>query len=143
MFAYVHHVHYVVQDRDATVDFLEKTFGMKPVSVHHNKKDNENEALYEVDKTQIQIVQPLDPSSTQGKFLATHGPGLFHVGWGVDNIQKLAQELTAKGCKTIHHEKPTPNFKVNTSSHGYLNFALDPTTTHGVFCHICGPRGSK
>ena len=30
MLKYVHHVHYVVHNRDAMVDYLEKTFGMKP-----------------------------------------------------------------------------------------------------------------
>ncbi len=30
MLQYVHHVHYVVHNRDAMVDYLEKTFGMTP-----------------------------------------------------------------------------------------------------------------
>ena len=30
MLQYVHHVHYVVHNRDAMVDYLEKTFGMQP-----------------------------------------------------------------------------------------------------------------
>src|SRR4029077_11148200 len=97
---------------------------------------------YDVGKTQIQIVEPLDPSSAQGKFLATHGPGLYHVGWGVDNIQKLARDLAAKGSKTLYRGKPVASGEVYQSSHGYLNFTIDPASSQGVFFQFGGPRVS-
>ena len=34
MFHFVHHVHYVVQNRDEMVEYLDKTFGMKPTDLH-------------------------------------------------------------------------------------------------------------
>ena len=145
MFQYVHHVHYVVHDRDEMVVFMEQAFGLKPAQVNdiHNAKDQEKEALYYIGKTQIQVVQPLDPSTVQGKFLATHGPGLFHIGWGIDDLPKLAQECATKGIKTIRLGKVIPSGQVFQSSHGYKNFNIDPASALGVFFHLCGPREAK
>src|SRR5262245_13728603 len=120
MFKYVHHVHYVVHDRDPMVEYLEKNFGMKPTQLNYVERKKVKEALYDAGETQIQFVEPMDPSSAQGKFLAEHGPGVFHVAWGVDDIQKLADDLAANGSKTLYHRKPVPSGQVHRSPHGYL-----------------------
>ena len=127
MFQYVHHVHYVVKNRDAMVEYLEKNFGMKPdfVGVNHNGK----EAQYSIGKTQIQIAEPSDPNSKQGQFLAKHGPGVFHVAWGVDNIQQVAQDLAAKGNKMQMREEGGIG---KSTAHGYLVCNLDPASSLGV-----------
>ena len=96
MFLHVHHVHYVVRNRDEMVAYIEKNFGMKPNFVGINS--NGKEARYEVDKTQIQIVEPL-PGSKQEKHLAEHGPGVYHVAWAVEDAEKMARDLQAKGNK--------------------------------------------
>ena len=93
MLQYVHHVHYVVHNRDAMVDYLEKTFGMKPDHLVVYEDRGMKDALYDVGQTHIQITEPLDPHSDIAKHLATHGPGVYHVAWGVDNLPQVARDL--------------------------------------------------
>ena len=131
MFKYVHHVNYVVRSCDAMVEYLEKNFGMKP---DHLSQDHRfKQALYDIGKTQIQITEPLDPASRHGKYLAAKGPGVFHVAWAVDNLQKVAQELATKGGKTIFRGEPVSSGEVYKSSHGYKNFTTD---AHGVLIQL-------
>ena len=128
MFKYVHHVNYVVQNRDAMLDYLEKNFGMKPDHVAGNKK--QNEAFYKIGQTQLQILEPLDPTSDAGKYLAQHGPGVYHVAWGVENIRKLAQDLAAKGNKFRGNEGIPDNHR---SHRGYLSASVDPASSLGLW----------
>src|SRR5262245_53539369 len=99
MLKYVHHVHYLVRDLDQMVEYLEKNSGHTPD--HHAKHgDHDIKALYTTaGKTTIEITQPLDPESNQGKVLAAQGPGVYHVAWAVDDIQQAAKDLAAKGNK--------------------------------------------
>ena len=127
MFLYVHHVQYFVRNCDAMVDYLEKNFGMKPEFVGVNKHGKE--AQYNVGKTQIQIVEPTDPLSKKGQHLAKHGPGVVHVAWAVDNIQKVAQDLAANGNKMQLHEEGGTG---KSESHDYVVCDLDAASSLGV-----------
>ena len=133
MFEYVHHVHYLVNSCDAMVDYLEKNFGMKPEFVGNNK--NGKEARYNVGKTEIQITEPLDPSSNHGKFLAKHGPGVHHVAWAVDGIEQLAKDLAAKGNKVKMGKEGEGARKTH---HGYMVCSLDQASSLGVKFQLVG-----
>jgi methylmalonyl-CoA/ethylmalonyl-CoA epimerase len=128
MFQYVHHVHYVVNNLDEMVAYLDKTFGMKPAELieHRGLK----EALYDVDKTQIQLTEPLDPASEMSKKLAKDGPGVWHVAWGVNDIRKVAKELQAKGNKLRNEDG------ITNSPLGYLTINIDRASTHGMFLQL-------
>jgi methylmalonyl-CoA/ethylmalonyl-CoA epimerase len=130
MLQYVHHVHYVVENRDAMVDYLEKNFGMKPDHLIVYEDRGMKDALYDIGKTHIQITEPLDPTSAIGQHLATHGPGVYHVAWGVDNIQKVAQELAAKGNKMRGKDG------ITESPRGYLTSNIDPASSHGLWFQL-------
>jgi 4-hydroxyphenylpyruvate dioxygenase-like putative hemolysin len=88
------------------------------------------DALYDIGKTHIQITEPLDPTSAIGQHLATHGPGVYHVAWGVDNIQKVAQELAAKGNKMRGKDG------ITESPRGYLTSNIDPASSHGLWFQL-------
>ena len=60
------------------------------------------------------------------KHLATHGPGVYHVAWGVDNIRQVAQDLAAKGNKMRGQDG------ITTSPRGYLTANIDPGSPHGL-----------
>lgn len=142
MFKYVHHIEYLVNNCDAMMDYLEKNFGMKPDHTEVNKKGRE--AHYNVGKTQIQMLEPSDPTCKKGKYLAKHGPGVTHVAWGVDDLHKVAQELSAKGVKVRElvagsadkHQVAIPG----TESHDYRTFDIDLATSHGVQIQLVGPK---
>ena len=129
MFKHVHHVAYAVHNRDAMVDYLEKTFGMKPDYISDDQV-YAKEAYYDIGETTIQITEPLDPKSEIGKYLAREGPGVFHVAWAVDDLKHLAQELAAKGVKT--REK----HGFQESPRGYITCNIDRTNSLGVWFQL-------
>ena len=85
MLQYVHHVHYVVHNRDAMVEYLEKTFGMKPDKLVVYEDRGMKDALYDVGQSHIQITEPLDPNSDIASTLPSMAPGC--ITWrGVSTI---------------------------------------------------------
>ena len=136
MLRLVHHVHYVVHDRDAMVEYLEKNFGMKPTELVVFEKRGFKDALYDVGETQMQFTQPLDPDSHIGRYLAEHGPGVYHVAWGVKDLRKVAAHLVAKGNKMRGRgengvqESPrgglTTNIALESSQGVWFQLAEDP-----------------
>jgi 4-hydroxyphenylpyruvate dioxygenase-like putative hemolysin len=130
MLQYVHHVHYVVHNRDAMVEYLEQTFGMQPNKLVVYEDRGMKDALYDVGQSHIQITEPLDPNSDIAKHLTTHGPGVYHVAWGVDNLRQVAQDLAAKGNKMRGTDG------ITTSPRGYLTANIDPSSSHGLWFQL-------
>src|SRR5258705_13971084 len=91
---YVHHVHYVVHNRDEMVKYIEKNFGMKPDELleYKDKKGRlMKNAYYNIGKTEIQFTEAPDPSSKIAQHLAQCGPSVYHVAWAVDDVENLAK----------------------------------------------------
>lgn len=130
MLKYAHHVHYVVRNLEDMIAYMEETFGMKPVSVddYRERGRGVKKALYTVDKTMIDIIEPTDLDTYSGKMLRDNGPGILHVGWAVDDIDKAAKDLEAKGTK----------FSVQVSVRGYTEVNIDRDSSHGIWFQLCG-----
>ena len=130
MFQYVHHIHYLVHDCQAMVEYFEKTFGMRPDHQGCYKERGVKEAQYNVGPTQIQICEPLDPNSRDAQYLAKHGPGVDHVAWAVNDIGTVAQELAARGAN-VRQKKGVAN-----RSHSNQTLNIERASSHGVWFQL-------
>ena len=130
MFNSVHHVHYVVHDRDAMVDYIEQNFGMTPDKLETHESVGMKDALYKVGETLIEISEPLNADSNIGQHLAQHGPGVYHVAWGVDNIRDIAKDLADKGNKLRGEDG------ITHSPRGYLTINIAQENSHGLWLQL-------
>ena len=126
MFNFVHHVRFLVHDRDAMVDYIEKNFGMTPDRLQVYENRGMSNAIYKVGTTNFEITEPLDPDSAMGRYLAEHGPGVYHLAWGVDDVRRVAQDLTAKGNRL------SGEGGVSRSADGYLTATILPESSLGL-----------
>ena len=126
MFNFVHHVRILVHDRDAMVEYIEKNFGMKPDRLQVYEDRGMSNAIYKVGPTNFEVTEPLDPNSAMGRYLAQQGPGVYHLAWGVDDVQQVAQDLAAKGNKLSGKEG------VSRSADGYLTATILPESSLGL-----------
>jgi methylmalonyl-CoA/ethylmalonyl-CoA epimerase len=133
MLKYAHHVHYIVSDLEGMIAYMDETFGMKPDSVEEYDEygGGIKEALYWVDKTLLDIIEPTNPDSNLGKFLRENGPGMLHVAWAIDDIEKAARDLAAKGTKF------TGEAAITESVRGYREINIDRSVSHGIWFQLC------
>ena len=130
MFTSIHHIHYVVRNRDEMVEYIRNNFGMEPDNLHVVEGRGMKDALYRVGETLIEITEPLDADSSIGQHLADHGPGVYHVAFGVDNVRQVAADLAAKGNR-LRGEGG-----VTQSPRGYTTANIEPEDSLGLWFQL-------
>ncbi|HVV09046.1 methylmalonyl-CoA epimerase [Amycolatopsis sp.] len=136
----VDHVGIAVPDLDAAIDFYATTFGMKATHTEVNEEQGVREAMLHAegdeDGPAVQLLAPLRPDSTIGKFLDTKGPGLQQVAYRVTDVEEAAEALRAKGLRLLYEKarRGTANSKVNfvhpKDAGGVLVELVEPAKEH-------------
>jgi len=80
----------------------------------------------------IELVEPIDPASGVGRFLASRGEGLHHVCLATDDLPASLGDLAAREAELID-ETPRPG------AHGRVAF-VHPKTLDGVLWELLDPR---
>lgn len=78
---------------------------------------------------QVELLEPLSPDSTVGRFLARRGPGLHHIAFEVDDIRAELERLEGEGLRLVDRE-PRKGAK------GHLVAFLHPSSTDGVLVEL-------
>ena len=127
----VHHVAFAVEDLDAAVETYRSLFGAD-VEVRGRLEQQGVEAVYlRLGTGRVELVAPLGPDTHVGRFLASRGPGMHHVGIAVDDVAAAVGELAAQGVEVIDPE-PRPGLG------GHLVSFVHPHSLHGVLAEVVG-----
>src|SRR6185436_18503622 len=86
-------------------------------------------AMLPVGESRIELLEATSPDSPISKFLATRGPGIHHIAFGVADIRAALADLKAKGTRLID-EEPRPG------SGGCLVAFIHPSSTNGVLIEL-------
>jgi methylmalonyl-CoA/ethylmalonyl-CoA epimerase len=113
----IDHVGIAVADLDEAIAFYRDTFGILSVHEEVNSEQGVREAMLSVGDgtSRIQLLAPLNDSSTIAKFLDRKGPGLQQLAWTVDDVEAVSAELRAKGLRLLFDQpkRGTAGSRVN------------------------------
>jgi methylmalonyl-CoA/ethylmalonyl-CoA epimerase len=113
----IDHVGIAVRDLDAAIAFYGRTFGMTVVHEEVNEEQGVREAMLAVGTSGscIQLLAPLSPDSTIGKFLDKNGEGIQQVAYGVDDIDAISAHLRDAGVRLLYDapKRGTANSRIN------------------------------
>ena len=101
MFERVDHVGIAVEDLDGALPLYTGALGMELVARETLPDQGVEAALLERGGEHIELLAPLGPETTVGRFLARRGPGVHHVAYGVGDIDATLAQLTARGVELI------------------------------------------
>ena len=132
MLSTIDHVGVAVEDIDAALALYRDTLGMPLVHRETVSQQGVDAALLDVGHSHIELLQPLDPDTAVGKFLARRGPGLHHVAYRVADIAEALNTLSAAGLRLID-ERP------RTGIRGSQVAFIHPSSTGGVLTEIVQP----
>jgi methylmalonyl-CoA/ethylmalonyl-CoA epimerase len=103
----VDHVGIAVADLDAAIAWYHDHLGM--ILVHEEVNDDQGirEAMISVPgasagTAQIQLMAPIDDSSTIAKFLDKRGPGIQQMAFRVSDLDSLSERLRAQGVRLVY-----------------------------------------
>ena len=82
-----------------------------------------------VGDTHVELLEPLGPETSVGKFLARRGPGMHHIAIEVADIRASLAELKRKGARLIDE---TPR----AGAGGCLVAFVHPSSVNGVLLEL-------
>ena len=117
LFTRIDHVGIAVPDLDEAIARYRDAFGVVSVHEEVNEEQGVREAMLQVGDSGsfIQLLAPLHPDTTIGKFLAKSGPGVQQIAFGVDDVAAAGEQIRAAGMRTLYDEprRGTAGSKVN------------------------------
>jgi methylmalonyl-CoA/ethylmalonyl-CoA epimerase len=118
-----------VEDLDESLAFYERAFGLTPEYREIVESDGVEEAMLNVGGVYIQLLQATRDDSPIAKYLAKNGPGLHHLGFGVDSVGGTLDHLRDEGVRLID-EEPRPG------GGGHTVAFVHPKGTGGVLVEL-------
>lgn len=132
VFGSIDHVGIATDDLDAALELYAGSLAM-PVAHREVVESQGVEAvLLDVGDTHVELLLPLGPDTAVGKFLAKRGPGLHHVAYRTEDIERTLADLGAAGIELID---PEPRIGIRESRVAFLH----PRSTAGVLTEIVEP----
>lgn len=120
LFICIDHVGLAVPDLDEAVKFHAEVFGWRELHREVNEEQGVAEAMLGTgdqlaENAKIQLLAPLRPDSSIGKFLDKNGPGIQQMAYRVADIDHVCEVLRERGMRLLYPEpkRGTANSRIN------------------------------
>lgn len=134
----IDHVGVAVPDLDAAIAWYADTLGLQVTHRETNAEQGVEEAMLGVGPgaggAQVQLLAPLDETSTIAKFLDRSGPGLQQLAFRVTDVEAVSAILREKGLRLLY-DAPRRG-----TSDSRVNF-VHPKDAGGVLVELVQPAG--
>ncbi len=123
-----HHIGIAVKDLEEGIRFYQEVLGFS-LSKRETLVDREIEiAFFPFGETQLELIAPLDATSSFNKSLEKRGEGLHHICFEVENIEESAERLQEKGLILAEGIRP--------GSEGGKVCFFHPKSSYGVLIEL-------
>jgi methylmalonyl-CoA/ethylmalonyl-CoA epimerase len=138
LFVCIDHVGVAVPDLDEAIAFYAGTFGMVVRHEETNAEQGVREAMLGVGGPDdagacLQLLAPVDASSTIAKFLDRNGPGLQQLAYRVTDVEAVSAVLRDRGLRLLYDEPR------RGTADSRINF-VHPKDAGGVLVELVEPR---
>lgn len=137
LFLCIDHVGVAVPDLDEAIAFYRDTFGMELAHEEVNEEQRVREAMMQISDSEarIQLLAPLDETSTIAKFLDRSGPGIQQLAYRVTDVEQVAAILSERGLRMLYDapRRGTSNSRVNF---------IHPRDAGGVLVELVQPAAN-
>jgi len=130
----IDHVGIAVADLDAAIEHYTSAYGMTCVHQEVNEEQGVREAMMSVGDSgsYLQLLSPLNPDTTIGRFLDKSGPGIQQMAYRVDDIDEVSDHLRSQGMRLLY-DAPK-----NGTAGSRVNF-VHPKSAGGVLVELVEP----
>lgn len=137
LFVCIDHVGLAVPDLDEAIRFHSEVFGWRLLHREENEEQGVAEAMIGTggqgpENAQIQLLAPLNESSTIAKFIGRNGPGMQQLAYRVKDLDLVSDTLRERGIRLLY-----PEARRGTAG-SRINFC-HPKDTGGVLLELVEP----
>ena len=98
------HLGIMVADLDAALRFYTETLGLEAGPVETREQPPIRRCCIRLGDAELELIEARDPEQTMMQFLPHRGPGLYHVGLRVDDVDACAAELSGAGVALLDEQ---------------------------------------
>ncbi len=125
---HIHHIAIAVEDLDAALAFYRDALGVDVAQRHEVPAEGVEIAFLPMGESQLELLEPLDPDNSIGRFLAKRGEGLHHICLQVDDIGVAVAQLEGEGARMASEVLQHPD--------GTRYAFVHPKSAHGVLLEL-------
>ena len=125
----IHHLGVAVHDLDEALATYVRLFGAELEHRALVEDQGVEAAAVLVGSGRVELLAPLGEETPVGKFLASHGPGMHHVAYQVDDVRSELGRLSAAGADLIDEEPRQGLFGLQVAF-------VHPDAVHGVLTEV-------
>ena len=124
----IDHVAIAVKDLDDALAFYRDALGLEVTGRREVPAEGVEIAFLPTDDTEIELISPLDPENSIGRFLEKRGEGIHHLCVGVENIEAAVAQLQDEGARVLS--------EIKSHADGTRYVFIHPKSTHGVLMEL-------
>ncbi len=94
---HIHHVAIAVKNLDAALDFYRDALGLAVTARHAVPAEGVEIAFLPTGEAELELLRPLDPENSIGRFIEKRGEGIHHLCVLVENIEAKVAQIEAAG----------------------------------------------
>ena len=132
---HINHVCIAVEDIEASMRFYRDVFGVQQGEVVEVADQGVRAALLRVGGSQLEFIQPTDPTGSVAKFIQRRGETVHHICFEVEDLPGALRRLDEQGIAVIDE---TPRDGLS----GRIGF-IHPKSTNGVLIELVDQRAAR
>ena len=129
--SHIEHIGIAVSNIDEALKYYRDVLGFECYAIEEVPDQKVKTAFLKVGGTKIELLESTDPEGPIGKFIEKKGPGIHHLAFAVNDVDKSLSEAESKGVRLIDKAKRKGAEGLNI---GFLH----PKSTFGVLTELCG-----
>ncbi len=133
---HIEHLGIAVRSLEEAIPFYEKVLGFKCYRIEEVPDQKVKTAFFKVGQTKLELLESTDPEGPIGKFVEKHGPGLHHLAFCVENIEKQLETAKELDVRLIDQQP-------RKGAEGLDIAFLHPKATMGVLTELCEDKSKR
>lgn len=132
---HINHVCIAVENIESSMRFYRDVFGVQPGEVVEIADQGVRAALLRVGGSQLEFIQPTDPTGSVANFIRRRGEVVHHICFEVEDLHGTLRRLDERGIAVIDE---TPRDGLS----GQIGF-IHPKSTNGVLIELVDQHGAR
>jgi len=124
----IHHIAIAVKDLDTALTFYRDALGIEVSERRKVPTEGVEVAFLPMENSKLELLEPLDPANSIGRFLDKRGEGIHHVCILVEDIGAAVTRMIDKGAQMATEVRSHPD--------GTRYAFVHPKSTHGVLIEL-------
>jgi len=125
---HIHHIAIAVNDLEGALQFYQGALGLEVSERTEVPLEGVEIACLPLGESEIELLRPLDPENSIGKFIEKRGEGIHHLCVLVEDIETAVAQLEAQGARMTG--------EIRTRDNGTRYVFVHPKSTHGVLMEL-------